>query len=167
MRAVVGTARAILPAAHAALVAFVAGSGLRIDEARHTDADDVEIVDEERGYVIVAAKEDWQPKNYRMRRVPVSKATCDAALEFITKRGTVRIDDKTLWNALQKVRAELSLPKFAMHDLRRAWASALHANGASIKQVSVLLGHSGIEVTERYIRTYERDAKEGHQYLPL
>lgn len=165
VEAVVRVAREILPAGHASLVALVAGSGLRIDEARHLDVGDIELVDDHRGYLHVASKDGWQPKNYRCRRVPVSRETCDAALEFIQTRATVRLDDKATWDAIRKVREKLNLPKFSMHDLRRAWASALHAKGAPLKLVSVLLGHSGIHVTERYIRVFETEAT-GHEYLP-
>jgi site-specific recombinase XerD len=49
--------------------------------------------------------------------------------------------------------------------LRRAWASAMHANGASIKQVSVWLGHPTIAVTERYIRIFATEST-GHEFLP-
>lgn len=86
------------------------------------------------------------------------------AIEFIRTRATVRLDNKATWDASRKVHVRLKLPKFLMHDLRRAWASALHAKGASLKLVSVLLGHSGIHVTGRYIRVFETEAT-GHEYL--
>jgi integrase len=77
----------------------------------------------------------------------------------------VRLDDKATWDAIRRVREELKLPKFSMHDLRRAWASAMHANGASIKQVSVWLGHSTTAVTERYVRIFSTEST-GHEFLP-
>jgi site-specific recombinase XerD len=123
-------------------------------------------LDDERGFIIVAPKANWQPKNYRCRRVPVTCTTCDAAVRFIRARHTVRLDDKATWDALQKVSGHLGLLGFSMHDLRRAWASALHANGMSLKQVSVLLGHSGIAVTERYIRAFNTE-QTGHEFLPI
>ena len=101
----------------------------------------------------------------RARKVPVSRRTCDAALRFIALRDSIRLDDKATWDAIREVREHLGLPKFSMHDLRRAWASALHANGATLKQVSVWLGHSGIQVTERYVRVFETEST-GHEFLP-
>lgn len=155
----------LLHPVYASLISLVAGSGIRIDEARHLDVGDVEIVDDQRGYLTVTPKADWQPKSYRFRTIPVSRATCDAALQFIAKRSKVRLDDKATWDAIRIVREELNLPKFSIHDLRRAWASAMHANGASLKQVSVWLGHSGVQVTERYVRVFETEAT-GHNFLP-
>jgi integrase len=52
-----------------------------------------------------------------------------------------------------------------MHDMRRAWASAVHAAGASLKEVSVWLGHSSVQVTERYVRIFESESS-GHEFLP-
>lgn len=155
----------LLHPGHAALIALVAGSGLRIDEARHLDVGDVEIIDDKRGYITVTPKDGWQPKSYRFRTIPVSRATCDAALKFIGERDKVRLDDKATWDAIRIVREKLMLPKFSIHDLRRAWASAMHANGATLKQVSVWLGHSSIGVTERYIRVFETETT-GHEFLP-
>lgn len=163
---VVEVSTKILAPGHASLIAVVAGSGLRIGEALHVEEQDIVVLDDKRGFIIVAPKANWQPKNYRCRRVPVTAATCQAALEFIRTRHTVRLDDKATWDALKKVSEHLGLPRFSMHDLRRAWASALHANGMSLKQVSVLLGHSGIAVTERYIRTFSTE-DAGHAFLPF
>jgi integrase len=75
------------------------------------------------------------------------------------------MDDKTVWNIMRRVEKAAGLPKFSIHDLRRAWASAMHANGASIKEISVWLGHQDVATTERYIRIFQR-ATSGHQYLP-
>ncbi len=125
----------------------------------------MEPIDEKRGYITVTPKDGWQPKSYRFRTIPVSRATCDAALEFIGERDNIRLDDKATWDAVRIVREKLKLPKFSIHDLRRAWASAMHANGATLKQVSVGLGHSSIGVTERYIRVFETESA-GHEFLP-
>ena len=75
------------------------------------------------------------------------------------------LDDKTVWLEIKRIRKLVELPHFTMHDLRRAWASAMHANGASLKQISVWLGHSATLVTERYVRLLP-DADSGHAYLP-
>jgi hypothetical protein len=39
----------------------------------------------------------------------------------------------------------------------------MHHRGASLKAVSVWLGHGSLGVTERYVRVIETD---GHQFLP-
>jgi site-specific recombinase XerD len=148
--------------AYAALFRLAAGSGIRIDEARHVELSDV---DEARSMLTVTPKPGWTSKGYRYRDIPVSERTVKAAKVFILTRAKVVLDDKTVWKELHRVRLAAQVPRFTMHDLRRAWASAMHANGASLKQVSVWLGHADIATTERYIRVFET-ATAGHEFLP-
>src|SRR5262249_2632675 len=139
-----------------------AGSAIRIDEAGHYETGDV---DEERGILTITPKKTWTTKGNRYRDVPVSKNTAKAALDFVEARDTVLVDDRSVWDEVQHVRKAAKLPKLSINDLRRAWASAMHANGASIKQVSVWLGHSSVQVTERYIRVFQTGST-GHEFLP-
>lgn len=147
---------------YAMLFQLTAGSAIRIDEARNYESGDV---DEQRGMLTVTPKKNWTTKGYRYRDVPVSKKTIKALLAFVSVRETVTLDDKAVWNEIQRVRKAAKLPKFSIHDLRRAWASAMHSNGASLKQISVWLGHCAVQVTERYIRIFETDST-GHEFLP-
>jgi integrase len=147
---------------YAALFRVTAGSAIRIDEARHYEEGDI---DEKRGFLTVTPKKKWTTKGYRYRDIPISKNTAKAALNFVKTRASVALDDKSVWNETQRVRKAAKLPKFSIHDLRRAWASAMHAKGASLKQVSVWLGHSSVEVTERYIRVFQTEST-GHEFLP-
>ncbi len=144
------------------MFALTAGSALRVDEARHLDESDLNF---DWGILTVTPKKNWKSKGYRYRNIPVSKKTLEAAREFIKSRAAVRLDDKATWSAIEKVRVPLNLPHFSMHDLRRAWGSAMHANGATLKQVSVWLGHGGVAVTERYVRIFETNVT-GHEFLP-
>lgn len=155
-------ADAVSSAGYASLFRVTAGSGIRIDEARHLELSDI---DEKQGRLEVNPKAGWTTKGYRARHVPISAATVKAARMFIKHRDKVTLDDKSVWSEIQRVRKLVELPHFSMHDLRRAWASAMHANGASLKQISVWLGHSSVQVTERYIRLLA-DADSGHAYLP-
>lgn len=149
-------------AAYAALFRTTAGSGIRIDEARHLDTGDL---DAEHRLLTVTPKPSWTTKGYRYRTVPVSERTVAAVKAFIRLRANVPLDDKSVWREVQRVYRAAKLPKMSMHDLRRAWASAVHANGASLKQVSVWLGHADIATTERYIRVFVGET-HGHEYLP-
>ena len=147
---------------YSSLFRVTAGSGIRMDEARHLEASDIDV---EKGVLTVTPKKDWTTKGYRYRDIPVSKATAEAGLAFVANKDKVPLSQRSVWEEVERVRKLASLPHFSMHDLRRAWASAVHANGASLKQVSVWLGHAEIQTTERYIRVY-LDETTGHQYLP-
>lgn len=150
----------ILHVAYASLFDLMAGSGARLDEACHIDASDL---DAARRIIRITPKPGWSTKNHRFREIPASEATIKAARLFIRSRVEVSLDRKKIWNQLQRVRKEVGLPKFSPHDLRRAWASGMHQRGASLKAVSVWLGHGSLGVTERYVRVVEAD---GHRFLP-
>lgn len=148
--------------AYAALFRLTAGSAIRIDEARHLDGRDI---DDARGLLTITPKPNWTTKGYRYREVPVSARTAAAVKAFVALRKNLALDDKSVWKEIQRVRKAASLPKFSIHDLRRAWASAVHAKGASLKQVSVWLGHADVQTTERYIRVFLTQTS-GHEFLP-
>jgi integrase len=150
----------ILHVVYASLFELLAGCGARLDEACHLDVSDLDVA---RRIVRITPKPGWSTKNYRFREIPASEATLKAARLFIRSRCEVSLDRKAIWNQLQRVRKEVGLPKFSPHDLRRAWASAMHQRGASLKAISVWLGHGSLGVTERYVRVVEMD---GHRFLP-
>lgn len=150
----------VLPLAYASLFEVMAGTGIRLAEACHLELDDIDHAKKE---IKIRPKKEWKPKNYHSRTVPASDQTLKAARQFIRSRGGVKLERKAIWNRLQQVRKQVGLGHFSPHDLRRAWASAMHHRGASLKQVSVLLGHGSISVTERYIKGL---SSGGHEYLP-
>lgn len=160
--AIVAKAKEICHPAYAAFIEATAGSGARLDEIRHIDLADL---DEAKGYLTIGPKPGWVTKNYRYRNIPVSAGTIAAVKVVVARRKEAAMDDRALWGQIDLVRQKLpNVPKFAWHDLRRAWASSMHAAGASLKRVSYWLGHSGIQVTERYIRLNENVG--GHEFLP-
>lgn len=150
----------VLHVAYAALFEVVAGCGARLDEAFHLDASDLDVA---RRIIRITPKPNWSTKNYKFREIPASEATIKAARIFVRSRGDVSLDRKAVWNQLQRARKDVGLPRFSPHDLRRAWASAMHHRGASLKAISVWLGHGSLGVTERYVRVVETD---GHRFLP-
>ncbi|MCA9623842.1 MAG: tyrosine-type recombinase/integrase [Myxococcales bacterium] len=148
--------------AYAALYRGTAGSAVRIDEILNLEPWEV---DEARMQLTISPKRGWTTKGYRYRDIPISRATAKALKVFLSKKDEVALDQKSIWKELQRIRENAGLPHFSMHDLRRAWASAMHDNGASLKRVSVWLGHADVQTTERYIRVF-MDASDGHQFLP-
>lgn len=49
------------------------------------------------------------------------------------------------------------------HDLRRTTATHLAQNGASIRQIQVLLGHTSLKVTTKYLRLTDEKIKAEHK----
>jgi len=53
--------------------------------------------------------------------------------------------------ALRKYTSELGLANLAPHDLRRTYARLAHQGRAKLQQIQISLGHSSIQITERYL----------------
>lgn len=64
----------------------------------------------------------------------------------------------TMNKYLRKVLELLGIDKhMSWHDLRRTFATQLHAMNVDIKKVSKLLGHSSVVVTEKYVKVHDHD----------
>ncbi|MBD2781427.1 tyrosine-type recombinase/integrase [Xenorhabdus sp. 38] len=64
----------------------------------------------------------------------------------------IRLSDQAIYHILETRRIESSLEKFAPHDLRRTFASAMLDNGEDIVTVKDAMGHSSITTTQKYDR---------------
>ena len=105
-------------------------------------------------------------KNGRSRRVVLSSAAVDTlqAVRVVTEQlhlptkpdsfvftnpitKTAYHSFNTVWF---KVRAQADLSDVRMHDLRHTYASLLINRGVSLYEVQQLLGHSSLQMTQRY-----------------
>ena len=59
------------------------------------------------------------------------------------------------------------LPPLTAHKLRHTFASLLVSNGAGVKTVSDLLGHTKLDTTNIYLHSYEEDRKEAVALINL
>lgn len=63
---------------------------------------------------------------------------------------------------LRRMCKRAGIPEYSAHDFRRYFALQTYRNGADIYAVSELLGHTGIEVTKRYLAITDEDRKMVH-----
>ena len=56
-----------------------------------------------------------------------------------------------VFNIVRKHGKVIGKPSLAPHDLRRSYAQLGYENGVPITQLSKLLGHSSVAVTQRYL----------------
>lgn len=80
---------------------------------------------------------------------------------FISAKGT-QITRQEVWNRL-RIYSELSGVKLHVHTLRHSFASQLLRNGADLRSVQELLGHSDIRTTEIYTHVNTEDLFEAFQ----
>ncbi|MCM0618740.1 tyrosine-type recombinase/integrase [Nocardioides bruguierae] len=144
---------------HSTLVAFLAGSGLRIGEALGLMVADVDFLRR----TVSVERQRYQNrqlgplKSKSSRRiVPLGQSTVDALAEHLTLHPssealwTDPFGDPLAYRPWRGVMARANATAgtdFGSHSLRHFYASALIAGGASVKQVQERLGHSSPVIT--------------------
>jgi len=63
------------------------------------------------------------------------------------------LNEKVVWQLLQKYTGVAGVPGIAPHDLRRSCAKMCRAAGGELEQIQLLLGHASVQTTERYLGT--------------
>jgi integrase len=66
-----------------------------------------------------------------------------------------RLSEKVVWQMLKPYVAAIGVPHVAPHDLRRTTAKLCLAAGGELEQIQLLLGHSSVQTTERYLGTQQ------------
>jgi len=76
----------------------------------------------------------------------------------------IQISEKVVWQLLRPYAAAAGVPGIAPHDLRRSCAKLCRAAGGELEQIQLLLGHSSVQTTERYLGT-KQDLVSGVNYI--
>ena len=63
----------------------------------------------------------------------------------------LRMSEKVVWQMLRPYAVAAGVPGIAPHDLRRSCAKLCRAAGGELEQIQLLLGHSSVQTTERYL----------------
>jgi integrase len=61
------------------------------------------------------------------------------------------LGDWAIWSVVEQSAKEIGIERFGAHDLRRTCAKLCRRNGGDLEQIKLLLGHSSIQTTERYL----------------
>jgi len=149
-------------------------TGMRLGELLGLHWDDVDLV---AGRIVVRRNLVrgilGTPKSGKNREIPLSDAAIAALksyrhlrgdIVFCTESGdylTKEITKRPLWRACKKA----GLRKIGWHVLRHTFASHLAMRGAPAKAIQELLGHSSIEMTNRYMHLSPDARREAVQLL--
>jgi integrase len=63
------------------------------------------------------------------------------------------LSDSMIYEIVVQASQRSGMPMIRPHDLRRTCAKLMRSGGASVEQISEILGHSSISTTERYLGT--------------
>jgi site-specific recombinase XerD len=147
-----------------AMFATLLGCGLRRSELANLTMKHVQMRDSR--WCIV----DLVGKHGRVRTIPMptwTKNAIDAwTMEAAITEGHLfrpinrgdqvlgdRLSEKVVWQMLKSYVVAAGLPDIAPHDLRRTTAKLCRAAGGDLEQIQMLLGHSSVQTTERYLGT--------------
>lgn len=145
-----------------AILEVLYGAGLRISELIGLNYDDI---DREDGFVRVFGK------GSKERLVPLGKKALKAVNDYIAKSWLImakdsrnalflnvrgrRLTRQAIWLIVKKYANECSL-QIHPHTLRHSFATHLLENGADLRSVQQLLGHSSISTTQIYTHLNQR-----------
>lgn len=144
------------------LIQFAIYTGLRRSEQFLIQWRDIDL---EQGWIKVRAElaksgrereVEIIPEARQMLEAMIAGATSDMAYVFPRQTGEAYSPRSPwIWEALQRsvrgARNEMHIDHVAWHDLRRTYGCRrLNDDGLSIEEVSKLLGHSSVKVTERH-----------------
>lgn len=159
-----------------AILSICYGCGLRRNEARYLDIDDVNL---EKGIVHVKKgkgnKERLVPINqsnikyledYKYNARPVLLRGTNTEAFFVSMRSQ-RINDQTMNLRIrllvQKTKNPVIIEKDpSLHTLRHSVATHLLSNGMKLEQISKFLGHSSLESTQIYTHLMEEENGKDH-----
>jgi len=134
------------------IILFLLSTGARLGEALTATWENIDI--KHKTWRVTASVS----KSKRMRAIPLNGSAI-SVLEAVDTRGQfdhVFINTKTgnpykcIKKTWSRIRDEVGLVKFRLHDLRHNYASMLVNSGRSLYEVQHILGHSDPKVTMRY-----------------
>lgn len=128
---------------------LMANTGMRRGEAGQLKWSDISS-----DQIHIVSTEEERTKSGHWRAVPISPGA-RAALDQLgqsNRKGYVldRVAPRSLTRAFAKDRERAGLINGTLHDLRHTFCSHLVMNGAPLRSVQLLAGHSSIKVTEQY-----------------
>ena len=143
-------------------LALLVGAGLRREEAATLKFNQVKLLGSRCTIEVMG-------KGKKSRVVPVSVDLCKIIaawketingdddshiLRSISKGGTVgeSLSGTSLYRTVQAYGEKIGQAELQPHDLRRTYAQIGLDSGVAIQQISKLLGHSSIAITQRYLQ---------------
>ena len=103
-------------------------------------------------------------KNYLEKRQDVDEALFIRETKNLAKTNNLRLTSRSVERLIKYYAAKAGLSKkVTPHTLRHSFATDLLMNGADIRSVQALLGHSNITTTQIYTHITDKQLREVHQ----
>lgn len=139
------------------VITILLNTGLRRAELVYLEWEDIDFQNK---LIKVQSKPEtgFHPKGYKARSIPMN-AEVEKTLLDLPQRGRYVFDnghdqpihrEKWFWERFKAVLKKAGVRNGCLHTLRHTFASYLVMSGVDLRTVQELLGHSTIQMTERY-----------------
>ena len=153
-----------------AMLEFAYATGMKVSEIINLDLKDVNLVD---SYVVCN-------EGYSKRVVPLGRISKEALVEYLdnSRPYLLKTDDEKplfvnvmgnrltrqgFWKIIKQYQEQAHIEKeITPHVLRHSFATHLLQNGADMRAVQTMLGHTDIASTQVYMKRIDDQYKENH-----
>ena len=156
-----------------AILELLFSTGLRVSELCNLNRDSVNLKSGEfavRGkgdkirLVFLSKTSKEAIKNYLEKRKDVDEALFIRNIKNFSKNDNLRLTPRSIERLMKYYAAKAGLSKkVTPHTIRHSFATDLLMNGADIRSVQELLGHSNITTTQIYTHITDKQLREVHQ----
>ena len=154
-----------------AMLEFAYATGMRVTEIISLDVEDVKL---EEGYVVCHS-------GAKQRNIPLGTLSLKALKEYIEEARPVLIRDESIkalfvnvngqrltrqgfWKIVKYYKEQAHITKeITPHVLRHSFATHLLQNGAELKAIQTMLGHSDISSTQVYMQFQDNGIKTAYK----
>lgn len=144
----------------AALIAVLAGCGLRRTEIADLDIEHIDVSDQSMRVLGKGNKERrafipqsvWARLQRWLQELGEGSGPLFRRIRRESKVTSERISSQAVYHILEVRQLQAGVAKFAPHDLRRTFATMLLTNGEDIITVKDAMGHANVATTQRYDR---------------
>lgn len=156
------------------IILLLLNTGLRVSELSHLRVSDIEISDR-KGKLVVR-----EGKGKRYREVSLNSDARQAIVTLFEKnlanseqqylfsgQKGERLKPWGIQDVLRRYSYLARIDNVTPHSLRHTFGKNLADAGVPIDQIAVLMGHSNIETTRRYIKPSEKDLQEAVAKIEL
>jgi integrase len=104
----------------------------------------------------------WHKQQQAQERRRMGKLWKDSGYVFVSSSTGGPLNSNAVYDSFKKAAAAVGIPSgFSPHCLRHSCASFLHAEGASLKNISVYLGHANTTITSQiYVHLFQAELDE-------
>ena len=147
---------------------LILDTGLRVSEALNLRNDDVDcdnlivkVLGKGQKERLVPFSPEFRKRFYRFGQLKERKGIRDTFV-FAGFGGT-RWEKRNATTSLSVLQDKLALPRFGWHRLRHTFATNYLRHGGDIVRLSMVLGHTQITTTQRYLHLLTEDLSASHQ----